>query len=72
MTAICGPSGYEVVKTQREPERWCYGERKRREGTHELLSMPFEVVEAQDAWGWAEPFWVYRCDGCGKDRRWMW
>jgi len=21
------------------------------------------------AWGWAEPFWEYRCDGCGDDRR---
>ena len=70
--AICGPTGYEVVRTEREPGRWCYGERKRREGTHQLLVLPFDVVEATEAWGWAEPFWQYRCDGCGQDRRRMW
>lgn len=67
--AICGPGRYEEVKREPEPERWCFGERKRRTGVHVLLRMPFEDLMATGASGWADPFWVYRCDGCGDDRR---
>ncbi len=69
--AICGIP-VEVIATERGPERWCYGERKRRAGTLECVAPSFETLKATEAWGWAEPYWRYRCDGCGKDRRWMW
>jgi hypothetical protein len=35
MSALCGGLAY-VWKTESEPERWCFGERKRRSGTWEL------------------------------------
>ena len=71
---ICGvpASVMEVLATERESERWCYGERKRRAGTWECVAPSFEYLMATEAWGWAEPRWVYRCDGCGHDRRSMW
>jgi hypothetical protein len=68
----------EVVKTERGPERWCFGERKRQPGTHTLRRPSFDYLMATEAWGWAEPVWSYRCDGCGEDRRlgfgmeWVW
>ena len=69
--AICGPppSVHRVIKTDREPERWCFGCRKRRAGTHELVGLDPEWVHRTAAYVWAEPHWRYRCDGCGKDRR---
>lgn len=71
--AICGPShdDIEVILTEPGPERWCFGERKRLTGTHVLMGMTSEAVERTLAYGWAEPYWTYRCDGCGHDRRWM-
>jgi len=70
---ICGvPSdAYEVIKTENEPERWCFGERKRRTGTWTCTRPTMEYLERTEAWGWAEPIWRYRCDGCGMDRRWL-
>lgn len=72
--AICGVPQrvLEVLETEREPERWCYGERKRRGGTWELVAPSMEWVHATLAYGWAEPYWRYRCDGCGRDRRHLW
>ena len=66
---ICGIP-LEVVKTERGPERWCFGERKRRAGTLTVLAPSFETLMATGAWGWADPVWRYNCDGCGEDRRW--
>lgn len=69
--SICGvPSeAMEVVKIEREPERWCFNERKRRAGTHTLRRPTFEYLMATEAWGWADPRWSYGCDGCGGDYR---
>lgn len=69
--AICGPTSdvMEVIKVERGPERWCFGERKRRAGTLTLRRPMFEYLMATEAWGWAEPVWTYECDGCGKDER---
>lgn len=63
---VCGPGWNgepvdETLATERGPERWCFGERKRRAGTWELLG-----TREPSHW---EPFWQYRCDGCGEDRR---
>lgn len=71
--AICGGARY-VLRTEPEPERWCYGERKRRTGTHELRSEnPADITGIPiEELSWYEPVWVYKCDGCGEDRRWMW
>lgn len=66
--AICGIL-LEVIKTEPEPERWCFGERKRRTGTWTLSGPTFETLQRTEAWGWAEPVWSYACDGCGEDRR---
>ena len=66
--AICGIP-LEVVKTEREEPRWCFGERKRLGGTWTLRRPSFETLMATEAWGWAEPIWTYACDGCGEDRR---
>lgn len=66
--AICGGATV-VLRTEPEPERWCYGERKRRPGRHELRTEP---PDEDGMPSWWEPVWVYRCDGCGQDRRWMW
>jgi hypothetical protein len=75
--AICGGSPY-VWKVEPEPERWCYGERKRRTGRFELRGMwPKDTIPTLDDGSpdpvmmW-EPVWVYKCDGCNHDRRWMW
>jgi hypothetical protein len=72
--AICGvpASAMVTLRTETEPERWCYGERKRRTGVHTLIAPSFDWLCQTEAWGWAEPHWVYRCDGCGHDRRYMW
>lgn len=66
--AICGVPMH-VLKTEGAPERWCFGERKRRTGKFVLRGPTFEEVKATEAWGWAEPIWTYECDGCGKDER---
>jgi hypothetical protein len=58
---MTGPT--KVVATQPEPERWCFGERKRQPGMWELK----DEIEPS----YYDPFWVYRCDGCGKDRRFL-
>ena len=66
MTVVCiipGPS--RVLRRAFGEERWCFGERKRRKGMHVLLA-------DRDKFSWYEPVWVYQCDGCGEDRRWMW
>ena len=69
--AICGGARY-LWKTEDDPKpRWCFGERKRLPGRWELWSdnpkdisdIPFEELS------WWEPFWRYRCSGCGDDRR---
>jgi len=75
--AICG-GGYPW-KSEPEPERWCYGERKRRTGKHVLYGMwpdpnvlpTLEDGEIDPVVMW-EPVWRYKCDGCGHDWRWMW
>jgi hypothetical protein len=66
--AICGVP-LEVVKTEREDARWCFGCRKRLAGTWTLRRPSFETLMATEAWGWADPVWSYACDGCGEDRR---
>lgn len=66
--AICGIP-VETIRTEREEPRWCFGERRRVGGTWKLRGPTFETVMATEAFGWAEPFWEYTCDGCGEDRR---
>lgn len=68
---ICGvpEKVMEVVRVERMPERWCFGERKRRAGTLTCKRPSFEWLQATEAWGWADPIWTYTCDGCGQDRR---
>lgn len=64
-SAICGGAPF-VLRTVREPEpgRYCFGERRRRPGTWELRS---DASAGEPSW--YEPIWVYRCTGCGQDRR---
>lgn len=57
-----GP-GY-VYTTETSEPRWCFGERKRLAGTWTLMG---DVPMGQPSW--YEPNWVYKCDGCGEDRR---
>jgi hypothetical protein len=66
--AICGIP-LETVKTVPEPERWCFGERKRRTGVWTVKAPTLATLMETEAWGWADPVWSYRCDGCGEDRR---
>lgn len=66
--AICGIP-LEVVATEREEPRWCFGERRRLGGTWTCSRPSFETLMATEAWGWAEPVWTYKCDGCHEDRR---
>jgi hypothetical protein len=68
---ICGTPAdqWEVIKTEVEPERWCFAERKRRTGVWTCKRPRLEWLMETEAWGWAEPVWTYRCDGCGGDRR---
>lgn len=68
---ICGvpQSVMRVIKEQPEPERWCFGERKRQPGKHVLMAPDLEWVMATGAIGWADPVWHYECAGCGEDRR---
>jgi hypothetical protein len=76
--AICGPVGYAyVAEERREPERWCFKERRRQGGTHRLMRFRAEdVLSGAVGAGWAEPYWDYRCDGCNEDHRlgfgWVW
>ena len=71
IVAICGPGPATVLLAEeRGPERWCFGERRRAAGTHRLMGHTAEdVLSGRVASGWAEPRWVYACDGCGRDRR---
>ncbi len=68
---ICGPprSAQIILRTEAGPERWCFGERKRRTGRYILHGLDRAYVEEMLAYGWAEPWWSYECDGCGEDRR---
>jgi hypothetical protein len=34
-----------------------------------MLAPSLDTLMATEAWGWADPVWMYRCDGCGEDRR---
>jgi hypothetical protein len=61
MSALCGSAKTYVHSTRKEPERWCFGERKRQTGTWELH------VDTDPMSYW-EPFWTFKCDGCGQDR----
>jgi hypothetical protein len=58
---ICRPNKTEVLKTEREELRWCFGECKRIGGAWELHS--------ETGMSYYDPWWVYKCDGCGQDRR---
>lgn len=63
--AICGGAPF-VYKTERdETPRWCFGERRRQPGAWELRGDTPTQAEPS----WYEDVWIYRCDGCGKDRR---
>ena len=64
--AICGVTHDKVYETERD-ERWCFAERERQPGTWTLSGPSFETLMETEAWGWAEPTWTYRCDGCGRD-----
>ena len=66
--AICGGSPY-LWKTEPEPPCWCFGERKRQPGTWELRAGWERGTVPDESVGYWEPIWVYRCDGCGDDRR---
>ena len=70
--AICGGGIPFIWATEAAPERWCFGERKRRTGTHELRAAWEQGTVPDESVGYWEPVWVYECDGCGDDRRWMW
>lgn len=67
---ICGVPRevMRVIKVEAVPERWCFGERKRRTGTWTLSAPDTDWVLETHAYGWADPVWAYRCDGCGEDR----
>lgn len=60
----------KVILEDRGEPRWCFGCRARKAGVHQLLDY--------DEPSYYEPIWVYRCDGCGDDRRlgfgrsWVW
>jgi len=66
--SLCGIP-MEAIKAERAEPRWCFGERKRQAGTWTLSGPTFETLQRTEAWGWAEPVWTYRCDGCHEDRR---
>jgi hypothetical protein len=68
---VCGvpQEVMEVVKVERGPERWCFGERRRLAGTLTCRRPSLDYLVATEAWGWADPVWSYACDGCGQDRR---
>jgi len=68
---VCGvpASEYEVIYDKPQPERWCFGERKRRTGRVIGKRPSWEYLKRTEAWGWAEPIYQYVCDGCGDDRR---
>lgn len=61
--AICGGARF-VYWAEPAEERWCFGERKRRTGI-----WMWSGDAPADEPSWYEPVWIYRCDGCGKDRR---
>lgn len=66
--AICGRSPY-VWSRERETARWCFGCRRRLEGTWERCAgWPYGTIPDGSVGYW-EPVWSYRCDGCGRDRR---
>jgi hypothetical protein len=69
LTICLGPK-MRVVKEERQEPIWCFGERRRVGGVHQLWS-PVGM-------SYYDPHWSYTCDGCGDDRRlgfgrvWMW
>lgn len=65
--SICGGSPY-TWKVRPEPPRWCFGERKRQPGRWELRAGWEYGTVPDEAVGYWEPVWVFRCDGCGQDR----
>ena len=67
--AICGGGMPYVWATEAAPERWCFGERKRRPGKFVLRADWEQGTVPVEPAGWYEPIWVYECDGCGKDER---
>lgn len=69
--AICGGARYLWETERDETPRWCFGERKRQAGQWELWSEnPKDITDIPiEELSWWEPIWVYRCDGCGEDRR---
>ena len=73
--AICGGSPY-FWKTEPEPPRWCFGERKRLPGVWELRAGWERGTVPDESVGYWEPVWAYHCSGCGEDRRafpgWEW
>jgi hypothetical protein len=58
---ILRPRDLQVVGEEREEPRWCFGCRKRLGGTWQLMAEPPP--------SYYDPHWSYRCDGCGRDRR---
>lgn len=67
--AICGGSPY-IWKVEEDPTPiWCFGERKRLPGRWELRGSWEKGTVPNDAVGYWEPIWVYRCSGCDKDQR---
>ena len=66
--AICGGSPY-VWKIEPEPERWCFGERKRRTWTWTLRAGWEKGTVPDESVGYWSPIWSFTCDGCGEDRR---
>ena len=64
--AVCGIPMDRVIKVEHEV-RWCFAERRRVSGTWILSGPSFETLMRTEAWGWAEPVWTYKCDGCGRD-----
>jgi hypothetical protein len=64
--SICGVPLNKVYRREVET-RWCFAERKRLRGVWTLAGPSFETLMATEAWGWAEPVWSFKCDGCGRD-----
>jgi hypothetical protein len=58
---VPGPT-VEIRRERGEP-RWCFGCRKRLAGDWVLLDDPPERQPS-----YYDPVWVWRCDGCNRDR----
>ena len=66
--AICGGAPF-LWKVERQEPIWCFEERKRLAGQWELRAGWEQGTVPDESVGYWEPIWVYRCDGCGHDRR---